>query len=165
MCFSSFVRIVRGCFLQGVCTTGIFVYLVFILMTMEAATKSPTPHIGRKIARMREMLGVKQEALAHELGITQQAVSKLEQSSVLEEDRLEQVAKVLGVPARAIENFSEETAINIISNTFNDEASAYSNNYKCNFNPLDKVVELYDALLKEKDEKIALLERFLGDGK
>ncbi|MEQ8473780.1 MAG: helix-turn-helix transcriptional regulator [Marinoscillum sp.] len=128
---------------------------------METSTKSPTPHIGRKVARMREMLGIKQEALAHDLGITQQAVSKLEQSPVLEEDRLEQVAKVLGVPAKAIENFSEETAINIISNTFHDQA--VNMNYRCTFNPMDKMVELYDALLKEKDEKIALLERFLAE--
>ncbi len=123
------------------------------------------PHIGRKIARMREMLGMKQETLAEGLGITQQAVSKLEQSEQLEADRLEEVGKVLGVSAEAIQKFSEEAAINIISNTFHDEASAYNTNYKCTFNPIDKLVEaleenkkLYEALLKEKEERIKLLE-------
>ena len=42
----------------------------------------------------------------------------------------------------------------------------------CTFNPIDKLVEaldenkkLYTALLREKDEKIALLEKFLADKK
>lgn len=35
-------------------------------------------HLGRKVGRMRELLGVKQETLAADLGISQQAVSKLE---------------------------------------------------------------------------------------
>ncbi|MCX2432687.1 helix-turn-helix transcriptional regulator [Pedobacter sp. GR22-10] len=45
---------------------------------METAEKTNTPHIGRKISRIRESHGMKQEALAIELGISQQAVSKLE---------------------------------------------------------------------------------------
>lgn len=140
---------------------------------MEISTKSPSQHIGRKIARMREILGIKQEALAQELGISQQAVSRLEQSENLEDERLEEVAKVLGVPAKAIENFNEEAAVNFI-NAFNDSTingagSFFSQNYHCQFNPIDKLFEtleenrrLYTALLKEKDEKIALMERLLG---
>lgn len=44
------------------------------------------------------------------------------------------------------------------------------NNNQCTFNPLDKLIEshenerkLYEALLKEKDEKIALLNRMLNE--
>jgi len=37
-----------------------------------------TLHIGRKISRIRELRGMKQETLASELGISQQAVSKIE---------------------------------------------------------------------------------------
>jgi len=39
--------------------------------------------MGRKVGRMRELLDIKQETLAAELGITQQAVSKLEQAKGL----------------------------------------------------------------------------------
>lgn len=35
---------------------------------------------------------------------------------------LEEVAKMLKVPAEAIKNFDEEAVVNIISNTFNDDA-------------------------------------------
>ena len=128
---------------------------------METATKSPRPHIGRKISRIRELRGMKQEALALELGITQQAVSKIEQSEMVEEETLDRVAKALGVSKDAIEAFSEDVVLNIISNTFNDEASAYSANYKCTFNPLDKVVELYERLLASEKEKVTLLEKLL----
>ena len=51
---------------------------------------------------------MKQETLAEELGISQQSVSNLEQSETLEEDKLRQIAAVLGVTKEAIENFSEE---------------------------------------------------------
>ena len=113
-------------------------------------------HQGRNVKRIREMLGIKQEALALDLGISQQAISQLEQREALEREMLEKIAGVLKVSPEAIESFSEEKAITIISNSFHDDSVAFSENYKCTFNPLDKVVQLYD-------EKIALYERMLRD--
>ena len=108
-------------------------------------------HIGRKISRIRELRNIKQETLASELGVSQQTVSRLEQSETVEEDMLLKVAGVLGVPAEAIKNFSEEAVVNYF-NTFNDSSSGF--NYHCTFNPIDKIVELYN-------EKVVLLERLL----
>ncbi|HEX9601785.1 MAG TPA: helix-turn-helix transcriptional regulator, partial [Mariniflexile sp.] len=88
---------------------------------METATKPN--HIGRKISRIRELRGMKQETLAEELGISQQAVSKIEQSETIEDDKLEQIAKVLGVTKEGIENFSDEAVFNIINNTYNNNSS------------------------------------------
>ncbi len=119
-----------------------------------------TMHLGRKISRIRELKGMKQETLASVMGISQQAISKLEQSEHVDDDRLEEVSKALGVSAEAIKNFDEDAAINVISNTFHDH-SANNVNFKCTFNPLDKMVELYEALLKSEREKIVLLERML----
>ena len=64
---------------------------------MEASNKTLKVHIGRKVGRLREIRGIKQEAIAQELGVTQQAVSKLEQSEFIEDEVLEKIAKVLGV--------------------------------------------------------------------
>ncbi|WP_229669410.1 helix-turn-helix domain-containing protein, partial [Yeosuana aromativorans] len=83
---------------------------------METATKPN--HIGRKISRIRELRGMKQETLAEELGISQQAVSKIEQSPQIEDDKLEQIAKALGVTKEAIQNFSEERLIYNIQNNY-----------------------------------------------
>ncbi len=119
-------------------------------------------HEGRNVKRIREILGVKQDALAMELGLSQQAVSALEQKEKIDEKILEDVAKVLKVPVDAIKNFSDEAALNIINNTFNDHAVLNGILYNPTFNPIDKVVELYERMIKEKDEKIALLEKLLN---
>ncbi|ANI89306.1 transcriptional regulator [Arachidicoccus ginsenosidimutans] len=120
-----------------------------------------TIHQGRNIKRFREMLGIKQEGLAYGLGEdwNQKKVSTLEQKEVIEPDVLQQVAAILKVPVEAIKNFDEETAINIVSSTFNDNASI---NYYPTFNPIDKVVELYERMFKEKD---AIIEKLLQEKK
>jgi transcriptional regulator with XRE-family HTH domain len=124
---------------------------------METPTTSKPVHIGRKISRIRELRGIKQETLASELGVSQQTVSRMEQSETVEEELLAKVAKVLGVPAEAIRNFSEEAIFNIINNTFQD-SSSNNNNYLCTINPLEKVIELYERLLQSEREKVELLK-------
>ncbi|GAA0564370.1 helix-turn-helix protein [Chitinophaga japonensis] len=131
-------------------------------------------HQGRNIKRIREILGIKQDALAIELGDdwNQQKISLLEQKEVIDPQILELVAKALHVNPEAIKNFNEEQAINIFSNTFSDfkdNAIASAMNYQCTFNPIDKIVQLYDEkielyerMLKEKNE---LLEKLAGEKK
>ena len=123
-------------------------------------------HIGRKISRIRELRGMKQEVLALELGISQQAVSKMEQSEKIEDEILEKVAKVLGVPAENIKHFSDEAVINIISSTLHDNSGSINNNCTLNFNPIEKLIEameenkrLYERLLQSEREKVELLKR------
>jgi transcriptional regulator with XRE-family HTH domain len=125
-----------------------------------------TIHEGRNVKRIREILGIKQDTLAAELGLSQQAISALEQKEKIDEKILGDVAKVLKVPVDSIRGFNEEAAVNYI-NTFNDNSKG-DFNYNCTFNPLDKYVEqveenkkLYEALLKSEREKIAMLEKML----
>lgn len=126
------------------------------------STTNTTNHIGRKISRIRELRGMKQEALAIELGVSQQTVSNIEKSAAIEADLLAQVAEILGVTPEAIENFSEEAVFNIINNTFQD-SSSNNNNYLCTINPLDKIVELYERLVEAEKSKVEYLERLLKD--
>jgi len=118
-----------------------------------------TIHEGRNVKRIREMLGIKQDALAFDLGLSQQAISALEQKEALDKDMLEKIAAVLKVPVEAIKNFDEQAAITYF-NTFQDGSinnGHFSPHFdNCTFNPIDKVVQLYD-------EKIALYERMLKD--
>lgn len=124
---------------------------------METPTKSGKTHIGRKISRIREIRGIKQDFLAVELGVSQQTISKIEQSEDVEDATLEKIAGVLGVSADAIKNFSEEVLIFHIQN-MHDNASGYQYNYQCHYNPLDKVVELYERLLASEREKMEILK-------
>ncbi|MFS4472436.1 XRE family transcriptional regulator [Chryseobacterium sp. T20] len=122
-------------------------------------------HQDRNIKRFREMLGIKQEALAFELGDdwNQKKISLLEQKETVESEILAQVAQILKVPAEAIENFDEEQAVNIISNTFtsNDTSTLNAINVQPTFNPLDKMVELYERMLQQQKEMIEKLERLI----
>ncbi|GAB3668855.1 helix-turn-helix transcriptional regulator [Echinicola sediminis] len=129
-------------------------------------------HQGRNIKRFREMLGIKQDALAHELGEdwSQKKISLLEQKESIEENILRQVAEILKIPVEAIQNFDEEQAINVIANTFencNQPASVF---YNSTFNPVEQIIKLheekialYERMLKEKDEMMARLERLIGN--
>jgi transcriptional regulator with XRE-family HTH domain len=137
---------------------------------MEPST-TKTIHEGRNVKRFREMLGIKQEALAAALGDdwNQKKISLLEAKDKLEAGVLEDVAKALKVPVEAIQNFDEERAVNIISNnSFDNCEQPASVFYNSTINAVDKWIEaleenkkLYAALLKEKDETIELLQKLL----
>jgi transcriptional regulator with XRE-family HTH domain len=123
-------------------------------------------HQGKNIKRIREILGVKQEVLANNLGLSQQAISQLEQKETLDQEMLEKVAKALKIAPEAISRFNEEAAVNFF-NTFNDHSVSHviGNYGTYNFNPVEKWMEaleenkkLYERLLQSEREKIELLK-------
>jgi len=130
-------------------------------------------HQGRNVKRFREMLGVKQEALALDLGDewNQKKVSLLEQKDVIEEAILQKISEILHIPVEAFQNFDEEQAINIISNTFHEGAVANNSGYiNCTFNPIEKWIEALEEikrlnaeLIRAKDEQIRLMEKLIQD--
>lgn len=139
---------------------------------MTHTTSNPKIHEGRNVKRFREMLGIKQDMLAFELGSdwNQQRISTLEQREKIDSDILEQVAAILKIPVEAIRNFDEDQTINIISNTFHDQAYLGNPHSSFKVNPLAEIrrlhgekMELYERMLKEKDEMMERLERLIGN--
>ena len=135
-----------------------------------SATNTKKIHEGRNVKRFREMLGIKQDALAADLGDdwNQQKISLLEQKETIDAVLLQQISSALKIPAEAIQNFDEEQAVNIIANTFDNGAIGYNRAEVQNFNPVDKLIQLheekialYERMLKEKDEMMARLEKLL----
>lgn len=124
-----------------------------------------TMHIGKKISRIRELKGMKQETLAAAMGVTQQAISKLEQAEELDEERLKVVADALGVTTDAIRNFNDDTIIFHIQNMHDSAAYAQNYNNNCTINPIEKIMELYERMLKLEREKNDLLEKMLQNKK
>jgi len=120
-------------------------------------------HIGRNISRIRELKDMKQEALAQALGTNQQTISAIENSETVDEQKLMEIAKALGVSVEAINSFSDEGVINYF-NSFHDNivttGSIFATN--CTFNPLDKVVELYERLVQAEKDKVEYLEKLLN---
>ncbi|WP_374175075.1 helix-turn-helix domain-containing protein [Flavobacterium tructae] len=128
-------------------------------------------HQGRNVKRFREMLGIKQEALAYDLGEdwNQKKISMLEQKDVIEDNLLKQISNSLRIPVEAFQNFDEEQAINFISNTFNDQSNGYNYYPTFNVNPIEKWIEALEEikrlnleLLKAKDEHIKVLEKLIN---
>lgn len=111
-------------------------------------------NIGQKIARLREIRGIKQADLARRLGVTQQALSKMENAESMDDKRLEKVAAALDIAPDVIRNFKEDVIINNIYDQNNTVI-----NYQ--FNPFDKIVALYDQLLETERKRIELLEALL----
>ena len=110
--------------------------------------------------------------MAHELGDdwSQKKVSLLEQKDTIEETILRQVSDILNIPVEAIQNFDEEQAINVISNTAsfeNCQQPAFFNHQPI-FNPLDKLIEAFEEIkrlnaeiIKVKNEQIELLKEMI----
>lgn len=149
--------------------------------TIMTATTEPQKkvHHGRNIKRFREVFGIKQEALAIELGPewTQKKVSRLEENEVVDEEILQQVADILKVPKEAIKSFTEEAAVSYF-NTFNDSSASgtssayFSPNSTFHINTpddykllMEENKSLYERLLTAEKEKVALLEKLLNERK
>lgn len=131
-------------------------------------------HQGRNVKRFREMLGIKQEALAYALGEdwNQKKVSLLEQKEAIEAALLGQISNVLKIPVEAFQNFDEEQAVNVIANTFGDNGIGYQRNDNPTFNPIEQVLKmhedkiaLYERMLQEKDAMMLRLEKLIKDKK
>jgi transcriptional regulator with XRE-family HTH domain len=128
-----------------------------------------TIHHGRNLKRLRESLGIKQDALAAQLGEDwhQKRISTLEGKEIIEQDLLEQLAKALKVPVEAIKNYDDDAQANYFS-TFYDHSTGNVGPHGTINNPverwleaLDKNEKLYEQLLKSEREKIILLERLV----
>lgn len=119
--------------------------------------------IGQKVERIRMFRGIKQEYLASKLGISQPQVSKIEQQEEIEEDLLKQIADILGVTPEAIKNFDDEKITYNINNYYDIHDIEIKDNASSNFvaqqfNPIEKITELYERLLTSEREKIELLK-------
>jgi len=122
-------------------------------------TISDEVHLGHNIRRLRDMLGIKQDTIACAMDMTQQNFSFLEQKADIDNVTLEKIASIMKIPVEVIRNFSEDSVINIISGTWQDSSSSVM--YNQTFNPIDKIIELYEKRLQDKDDEITLLKSLL----
>lgn len=148
-------------------------------MEMETEDiKAKNVNQGANVRLFRQLLGMKQETLADEMGVTQQKISRIEQSRVIDEPTLIQIAGILHVSPQIIQEMEENpTSIVIENNTFQPGSSnngiiQHDNNDNRTIYPIDQIVELnkehaslYERMLAIEKEKIALLEQLLKDKK
>jgi transcriptional regulator with XRE-family HTH domain len=110
--------------------------------------------IGSKIKKIRELKNFSQKYMADKLNITQSSYSNLECGKMkISEERLKDIGLLLEIDPELIKQFNESFVYNLSPNISNQ------NTY--NFNSFEKIHQLYDQLLKEKDENILNLKNLI----
>lgn len=103
-------------------------------------------HIGNNIARLRGFRQIPQKEMAARLNIAQQTYSSLESKEEIDEDLLERIAAVLEFPVQALKELDSHSVLSINQQGGNAGSVFYQ------YNPNEKMQELYERMLKEKDE-------------
>lgn len=154
-------------------------------MEIEELTTKEVHH-GNNIRRFRIEKNMNQETLSKLVNLSQSAVSKYELTKVIDDEMLQRFARALEIPVKYLKSMEDEQAVIFENNTVNNSNSDNSqqsvsksesivnacliesslssqdqDNRISNYNPIEKISELYDRLLKEKDEKYAALEQRL----
>ncbi len=126
---------------------------------MENETFTKALHIGRKIERVRRLRGMTQADLGDLLGVTRQAVSKMEQNEKLEDEKIKQVAEALGVTEEGLKNYTEETVL-YCTNNFYENCHVSASNIgpistveNLNHFSMEQAIKLFEELIKIEREK------------
>jgi transcriptional regulator with XRE-family HTH domain len=121
---------------------------------MADEKKKPNPidiHVGSRVRLRRTMLGMSQEKLGENLGITFQQIQKYEKgANRIGASRLQQIAGVLNTPV----SFFFEDAPGMAKPTAAGFAEADSTNYVVDFLSSSEGLQLNRAFLKIKDPKV-----------
>lgn len=137
---------------------------------MEKIKETKNVHHGQNIRLARTWKNMTQETLADKLDIYQTDISALEQKEIIDDEILGKIAKAMDVPVDFFKEFEPETIMNIynqheskieINSAENSKDNVLQQGEQniTNYNyPLDKVTELYERLLQEKDKQIEELQ-------
>lgn len=126
---------------------------------METHNYSNLLHIGRNIERIRRIRGMTQAALGESLGVTKQAISKMEQTEHMDEARIKEVAHALGVSHEGLKKFKDDKVLSDTIYFYEGRVSVssplISSNNKGSLPelPIEKTIEIFEELLKAEKEK------------
>ncbi len=107
-------------------------------------------HLGNNVARLRSFRRIPQKEMASQLAMSQQEYSRIEKKEEIDDDLLNKIAEVLDFPVEAIKHIESSTTIQ----TVYQQNGNSGNGFYVNAN--DKIVEMYERLLKEKDMVIEM---------
>ena len=117
----------------------------------EIFTNKTSLKRGRKIERVRKLRGFTQSDLAEKLGVSKQAISKLEQAENIGDEKLNEVAIALGVTFEGLRDFTEDKVL-YNTNNFYDNCGVTASNIVANVetlnNPLKETIEMFERQLQ-----------------
>ncbi|HET8572416.1 MAG TPA: helix-turn-helix transcriptional regulator [Edaphocola sp.] len=111
-------------------------------------------HVGHNIARLRNYRGIKQEDMANRLHMSQQNYSLIEKAGKVKDDVLQKIATELEYDAEFIKALPDTPHV-----YSSHQSGGNVINYE--FNPIEKIIELYERLLQTEKEKNALQDELL----
>lgn len=118
---------------------------------MEIIANTLMLHKGRKVERVRKLRGWTQADLAAKLNITKQAVSKLEQSENIGDEKLKEIANALEVTFEGLKDFNEGKIL-YNTNNFYEGCGVTATNMSANVetinNPLKEIIEMFERQLE-----------------
>ncbi|WP_310554788.1 helix-turn-helix domain-containing protein [Flavobacterium sp.] len=118
--------------------------------------------VVERIKDIRKKKGFSHEYMAHLLDMSQPAYSKIENSETkLSVERLFKISEILETP---VEDFLNINPNNIYNQTLNDNAIIYQdfeNLYQDNKEKTEKIAQLYEARLQDKNDAIIELKKII----
>jgi len=130
---------------------------------MKTSTPPTAPHIGRKIERVRRLRGMSQTELGDLLGVSKQAVSKMEHTKKINDERLEQISDALGVTEEGLKKLTGKTVLSC-TGSFDENSNATattidtaSNHENLNHFSMERTIKLFEELIKIEREEFARL--------
>lgn len=115
-------------------------------------------HLGNNISKLRGFRRLGQKEVAAKLDILQQEYSRLEKKQVIDDEMLARIAAAIDFPVELIKTMQESGIVqNVYQNEGNNGNGFYINN------PVEIIIELYNKLLKEKDEIIEMYKKLQKD--
>jgi len=113
--------------------------------------------IGSKIKKLRELRNYSQEYMASELGISQSNLARIEKNEIgISDQRLKQIATLLGTDVETIKNFDETIIFNI---TQGNNSATGVNSQAHNFHISPEIKKLYEDKILLLEEKVAYLTK------
>ena len=121
--------------------------------------------IGDNLRKIREIKGIKQDAVAKQLGITTNGYGKIERGeSAINIDRLEQIATILGITAMDIMQFDESIIFNINTMT-NSAPNGIVNNYSITTEERDLLLAQIKSLNEVVERQNKLIDLLMKKAK
>jgi transcriptional regulator with XRE-family HTH domain len=121
--------------------------------------------IGQNIRRIREIKHLQQEAVAEALGMSVTAYGNIERGHAdVNFSRLGEIAKALGVTEEDIVTFGSTVYNNTFNNHEHSINSAQGATYVGTNNTYTIDKDVFDKLMKDKDDEIAFLRGLVGKG-
>jgi transcriptional regulator with XRE-family HTH domain len=124
---------------------------------MAKQLTQPTIHWGRQVEKIRHLLGMTQTDLGKALGISKQAVSKMEKTETMRAKRISSLASIFGLTEERLKTFDHGLALAarhvdpLDTKPGLHQIEGFSADMLKQW-PLEKTIALFEKLIKKEKE-------------